>query len=135
MKKILLSIVAVALTTLVAAPAFAAEKRGGENGRHERKIEKLKLFIDVHDRGNMTFPAKISEEEFAGFFATYEAACREEGVILLRIHVSLEEGRAYCFTAAPSADAVRRAHERVGLPYDVITEVSTVSPGDLFLGH
>jgi hypothetical protein len=132
MRKFLVSLVAIALTAVAAAPAFAAEKKGGDGARHERKIEKLKLFIDVHDRGNTTFPAKITREEFAGFFAKYEAACREEGVILLRIHVSLEEGRAYCFTAAPSADAVRRAHERVGLPYDGITEVATVTPADMF---
>ena len=29
-------------------------------------------------------------------------------------------------------DAVRRAHERVGLPFDSITEVSTATPGDTF---
>ncbi len=61
-----------------------------------------------------------------------EEACRAEGVVLLRVHVSLEAGRAYCLTAAPSAEAVRRAHERVGLPFDVVTEVQTVTPGDLF---
>jgi hypothetical protein len=33
---------------------------------------------------------------------------------------------------APSADAVRRAHERVGLPFDEITEVVTSTPSDLF---
>lgn len=29
-------------------------------------------------------------------------------------------------------DAVRRAHERVGLPYDATTEVTTATPGDMF---
>jgi hypothetical protein len=33
---------------------------------------------------------------------------------------------------APSAEAVRRAHERVGLPFDDITEVVTSTPGDIF---
>ena len=33
---------------------------------------------------------------------------------------------------APDADAVRRAHERVGLAFDSITEVVTSTPGDLF---
>jgi hypothetical protein len=33
---------------------------------------------------------------------------------------------------AEDAEAVRRAHERVGLPYDSITEVATATPGDTF---
>jgi hypothetical protein len=33
---------------------------------------------------------------------------------------------------APSAEAVKRVHERVGLPYQEITEVVTSTPGDLF---
>jgi hypothetical protein len=27
---------------------------------------------------------------------------------------------------------VKRVHERVGLPYDAITEVTTATPGDMF---
>jgi hypothetical protein len=46
-------------------------------------------------------------------------------VVPLRVHVGYDEGRAFCFTMAPDADAVRRAHERVGLPFDSITEVAT----------
>jgi hypothetical protein len=33
---------------------------------------------------------------------------------------------------APDADAVRRAHEKVGLPFDKIAEVTTATPGDTF---
>ncbi len=131
MKKII-SVIVVAALGLIAAPSVAAEKKGAET---VKQVEKAKFFIDVHDRKNGTFPAKISKEEFAGFFAKYEEACQAEGVALLRIHVNLEEGRAYCFTMAPSADAVKRAHQRVGLPYDGITEVTTVTPGDLFQGR
>jgi hypothetical protein len=137
MSKILAS--ALALSALLGLalfgglPASAAEPKPSGAHRVEKKSEKAKYFIDVHDRRNGTFPAKISKEELAGFFAKYEAACREEGVTLLRLHVSLEEGKAYCFTSARSADAVKKAHERVGLPFDGITEVNTVTPGDLYL--
>ncbi len=94
-------------------------------------MQKTRFFVDAHDRKNSTFPQKLSKEEFAAFFQKYEAACREEGVVLLRVSVGLEQGRAYCYTAAPSAEAVKRAHERVGLPFDAITEVANATPGDL----
>lgn len=92
----------------------------------------MPYFVDTHDQADGTFPAGIGPEEFRSFFAAFEQACRAEGVTILRLHVGLEAGRAYCFTAAPDADAVRRAHERVGLPFDEITEVTTVGPDDLF---
>lgn len=95
-------------------------------------MQAMRFFIDTHDRANKTFPPKLSPAEFEGFFALYERACAAEGVIPLRTHVGFEDGRAFCFNMAPDADAVRRAHERAGLPYDSITEVTTATPGDMF---
>ena len=92
----------------------------------------LKFFIDTHDKRTNTFPQAITPQAFAEFFAKYEQSCREEGVIVLRTHVGIEDGRAFCFNMAPSAEHVRRAHERAGLPFDSITEVTTATPGDLF---
>lgn len=92
----------------------------------------MKLFLDTHDRAQKTFPAEITKAQFAEFFTVYEEAARREGVVILRVHVGFAEGRAWCLTMAESADAVRRAHERVGLPFDEITEVVTATPGDLF---
>jgi hypothetical protein len=94
-------------------------------------MQKMKFFVDVHDQKDGTFPAGISKEDFAAFFQKYEAACRDESVVLLRVHVGFQD-RAYCFTMAESPDAVRRAHARVGLPFESITEVATATPGDLF---
>jgi hypothetical protein len=93
----------------------------------------MHYYLDTHDRANGTFPANIDAEQLRSFFADYAEACRAENVLLLRLHVSLEEGRAFCFTAAPDAAAVRRAHDRVGLPFDGITEVTTITPADLYL--
>ncbi|MCB9763943.1 MAG: DUF4242 domain-containing protein [Alphaproteobacteria bacterium] len=93
----------------------------------------LRLFMDTHNRDQGTFPAEINPEAFASFFKSYQEACAVEGVIPLRAHVGFDEGRAFCFTLAPDADAVRRAHERVGLPFDSITEVTTLTPGDMLL--
>lgn len=95
-------------------------------------MQAMRFFVDTHDRTRQTFPARLSPAEFEGFFAQYEQACAAEGVVPLRVHVGFEEGRAFCFNMAPDAQAVERAHARVGLPYDSITEVTTATPGDMF---
>jgi hypothetical protein len=92
----------------------------------------MKFFLDTHDQRTQTFPAGITKPAFSEFFAKYERFAREEGVVVLRVHVGFEEGRAYCFNMAPSAEHVQRAHEKAGLPYETITEVTTATPGDLF---
>ena len=92
----------------------------------------MKMFIDTHDKDHGSFPAGISRLEFAGFYKNYLEACQAEGVLSMRIHVGLEEGRAFCVNLAPDADAVRRAHERVGLAFDTITEVTDAYALDLF---
>ena len=98
-------------------------------------MHKMRFFIDTHDRTRQTFPEKLSPEDFEGFYAKYEAACYDEGVVPLRTHVGFEDGRAFCFNMAPDADAVRRVHDRLGLPFDSITEVTTATPGDMFFRH
>ncbi|HFE37348.1 MAG TPA: DUF4242 domain-containing protein [Gammaproteobacteria bacterium] len=95
-------------------------------------MKKMKLFIDTHDRTKNTFPDGITEAQFGEFYTKFVEACEAEGVINLRAHVGIEEGRAYCFNMAPNVEAVKRAHERAGLPYDSITEVKTTTPGDMF---
>lgn len=95
-------------------------------------MPKMRFYIDTHDRQTGTFPAQLSAEDFQGFYAQYESVCFEEGVVPLRTHVGLEDGRAFCFNMAPDADAVRRVHEKLGLPFDSITEVTTATPGDMF---
>ncbi len=97
-------------------------------------MQRMKFFIDTHDRNNGTFPESISKAELGQFLAKYEKACREEGVVMVRVHAGLEDGVAYCLNMAPDADAVKRAHAKVGLPFDRITEVSMSSPGDLYFG-
>jgi len=95
-------------------------------------MQAMKFFIDTHDQNDKTFPPGLTTEQFEAFFGQYEQACLAEGVVLLRVHVGFGEGRAFCFTMAPDAEAVRRAHERVGLPFNEITEVTTATPGDVF---
>jgi hypothetical protein len=42
--------------------------------------------------------------------------------------LSADKRKTYCLYEAPSAEAIRRAAERAGLPADVITEVEEISP-------
>ncbi|MDD2700982.1 MAG: DUF4242 domain-containing protein [Sideroxydans sp.] len=95
-------------------------------------MQAMRFFIDTHDRNNSTFPEQIAMEDFEKFYALYEQACYAENVVPIRIHLSYEAGRAFCLNMATDAEAVRRAHERVGLPFDTITEITTATPGDTF---
>jgi Nickel responsive protein SCO4226-like len=95
-------------------------------------MTQMRFFIDTHDRSRGTFPKELSVKDFETFFEQYLEACAAEGVVVLRSHLSLEDGRAFCFNMAPDADAVRRAHARVDFPFDSITEVTTATPGDIF---
>ncbi|WP_228126515.1 DUF4242 domain-containing protein [Candidatus Marinarcus aquaticus] len=94
---------------------------------------KMKFFIDTHDKNTQTFPADITPKQMESFYQKYEAACAQEGVISLRIHVGFEDGKAFCFNMAPNVEAVKRVHDKVGLPYESITEVNTITPADLAL--
>lgn len=42
--------------------------------------------------------------------------------------LSADKKKSYCLYEAPSIEAIRKAAERLGLPADVITEVSEIRP-------
>lgn len=102
-----------------------------DEGKKEIAMKPMKYFVDTHDHRTGTFPSGLSKPDFVAFFSEYEKQARDEGVVVLRAHVGLTDGRAFCFNAAADADAVRRAHEKAGLAFDTITEVATATPGDL----
>jgi hypothetical protein len=92
----------------------------------------MKYFIDTHDHEKGSFPKEQLDE--AQFIATYDGfaeACENEGGLAMGAHVNLHEGRAFCFTAGPDVESIRKAHETIGLPYDSITEVKRVTSLDL----
>jgi hypothetical protein len=92
----------------------------------------MKYFIDTHDRTKGSWPAaSVSEEEFLEIYSRFEAACEEVGGADLGAHVNVPEGKAYCFTKGPDAEAIRRAHEKLHFPFDSITEVRRVTGVDL----
>jgi hypothetical protein len=53
----------------------------------------------------------------------------DEDVHWLYSFLSADKRKTYCLYEAPSAEAIRRAAERAGLPVDVVVEVTaTVQP-------
>jgi hypothetical protein len=52
----------------------------------------------------------------------------EIGIRWVYSFLSNDKRKTYCLYEAPSADAIRAAAERVGIPADVIIEVSQVRP-------
>ena len=48
----------------------------------------------------------------------------DEDVRWLYSFLSTDKRKTYCLYEAPSADAIRRAAQRAGLPADVVVEVS-----------
>lgn len=95
-------------------------------------MQRMKFFVDTHDAADETFPAGLTPEGFEEFFANYTDICADEDVVVLRVHVAYEDAKAFCFTMAPDAENVRRAHERAGLPFSAISVVETATPGDTF---
>jgi len=92
----------------------------------------MKYFIDTHDRTKGSWPAEgVSEAEFLEIYSRFETACEEVGGADLGAHVNVAEGKAYCFTKGPDAEAIRRAHEKLCFPFDSITEVRRVTGVDL----
>lgn len=77
-------------------------------------------------------PLFIIERQYADRLeVTADAADRinrvnaDESVRWLYSFLSADKKKTYCLYEAPSAEAIRRAAERAGLPADVITEVTT----------
>ena len=92
----------------------------------------MPYFIDTHDVAKGSFPeGKVTPEEFIEIFDGFDEAAETEGVTTLRVHVNVAEGKAFCFTRGADAGAIRRAHEKIDLPFDSITEVKTVTASDL----
>jgi hypothetical protein len=83
----------------------------------------MKYFIDTHDHTKGSFPKEqLTETEFIAIYGRFEKACESEGGLALGARVNLKQGRAFYFTVGPDVEAIRKAHETIGLPYDSITD-------------
>lgn len=56
----------------------------------------------------------------------------DEGVRWLYSFLRADNKKTYCLYQAPSAEAIRRAARRAGIPADVVVEVGELSP-DMFV--
>ncbi|MCZ2402212.1 SCO4226 family nickel-binding protein [Paenarthrobacter sp. Z7-10] len=75
-------------------------------------------FMDVHH--NMT---GLTEEDLKAAHDADLAIQDQEGVTFKKTWADPESGVVYCLSEAPSADAVRRVHERAGHPPDEVHPV------------
>lgn len=79
-------------------------------------------------------PVFMVERQFAEALESVDAAAitrinDEEGVEWLYSFLSADKRKTYCLYEAESADAIRAAARRAGLPADVIAEVGqTIQP-------
>jgi hypothetical protein len=128
-RKMIIGATMAGASAMLANSVFASNTKPSEK---ENTMKQLKFYLDTHDRQKETFPAKITPLEFEKFYVKYKAACYAEGVVPVRLHVGYEDGRAFCLTMAPDAESVKRAHDKLGLPFDSITEVAMATPGDTF---
>jgi len=88
--------------------------------------------------GGKTMPLFVIERNFAEQLdITPESAAGvklindDVGVHWLFSFLSADKKKTYCLYEAPTAEAVREAARRAGLPADVVVEVSEVRPEDL----
>ena len=75
-------------------------------------------FMDVHDGMHGITMEALHEAHQADL-----AIQGEEGVDFKRAWADPVSGKVFCLSEAPSADAVKRIHERAGHPTDQVFEV------------
>lgn len=95
-------------------------------------MQKMKLFVDTHSATNGTFPAGIAKDAFTDVYAQYVTACAEENVVIVKTMINANDGKMFCLNFAENVESIERAHQKVGLTFDSITEVTTTSPGDIY---
>ncbi|MEU5050812.1 SCO4226 family nickel-binding protein [Streptomyces sp. NPDC021096] len=75
-------------------------------------------FMDVHHGMQ-----GITKDQLTSAHRADLAIEREEGVHFERAWADPKSGTVYCLSEAPSADAVKRIHERAGHPVDEVHQV------------
>ena len=94
--------------------------------------DRVKYFIDTHDKTKGSFPKEeLTEQQFFDNFDVLDKAANQFGAFGHAAHVSLKEGKAFCFMSGPDEDSIRKAHAAINFPYDSITEVRRVTGADM----
>ena len=79
-------------------------------------------FMDVH-----TSMAGVTAEALAEAHRADLAIQDEEGVEFKHAWADPKTGHVFCLSEGPSADAVRRIHERAGHPADEVHEITVTA--------
>lgn len=79
-------------------------------------------FMDVH-----TSMAGVTPEALAEAHRADLAIQDEEGVDFKQAWADPKTGHVFCLSEGPSADAVRRIHERAGHPADEVHEITVTA--------
>ncbi|HVQ88836.1 MAG TPA: SCO4226 family nickel-binding protein [Actinomycetes bacterium] len=79
-------------------------------------------FMDVH-----TSMVGVTEEALAEAHQADLDIQGEEGVDFKRAWADPKTGHVFCLSEAPSAEAVKRIHERTGHPADEIHEITVTA--------
>ena len=79
---------------------------------------------------NFADQLEVSPEVAAGITRIND----DVGVRWLYSFLSVDKKKTYCLYEAPSAELIREAAQRNGLPADVVIEVSELRPPPLFGG-
>jgi hypothetical protein len=109
-------------TTIISSFAFVVLTVGcTAETQSEAEAERGALFMDVHDLG----PGNVTADAVA---EAHEADLRvqdEYGVRFLRYWVDEEQGKVYCLSEAPNAQAIIDTHRAAhGLLPDTVGEVT-----------
>ncbi|MFH5824401.1 SCO4226 family nickel-binding protein [Georgenia sp. AZ-5] len=79
-------------------------------------------FMDVH-----THMVGVTAEELAAAHQADVEIQGDEGVDFQHAWADPRTGHVFCLSEAPSADAVRRIHERTGHPADEVHEITVTA--------
>lgn len=82
----------------------------------------MAMFMDVH-----TGMAGVTVEQLAEAHQADLDIQSDEGVNFQQAWADPKSGHVFCLSDAPSADAVRRIHERAGHPADEIHEITVTA--------
>ena len=65
----------------------------------------MKYFIDTHDKTKGSFPKEeLTEQQFFDNFDALDKAADQFGAFGHAAHVSLKEGKAFCFMSGPDEE-------------------------------
>lgn len=87
---------------------------GGKGG------DRVAIFIGVHQ-----VPSGKTAADMERGWSRYKKQATKQGLQPLRVRYNLPKGVAYCETDAPSAQAVRNAHQGIDLTLDDVIEIES----------